>query len=88
MFNTIAFPPSHIAMFKLDGKNLFVLCLLIKNLSAVYSADRCDFKESENAVTHLYWIGGHISSDKAHKGHFGHSRFPIPVANWQFLIKV
>ena len=33
----------HRAMFKLGGKNLFVLCLLVKNLSAVYSADRCDF---------------------------------------------
>ena len=34
---------SHRAMFKLGGKILFVLCLLVKNLSAVYSADRCDF---------------------------------------------
>ena len=30
-------------MFKLGGKKLFVLCLLVKNVSAVYSADRCDF---------------------------------------------
>ena len=44
---------------------------------------------SEKAVRHLYWIGGHISSDKAqNSGHFGHYRFPISVANWQFLIKV
>ena len=76
-------------MFKLGGKNLFVLCLLVKNLSAVYSADRCDFLKSEKAVRHLYWISGQVSSDKAHNsGHFGHFRFPIPVANWQFLIKV
>ena len=39
----VIFPKSHRAMFKLGGKNLFVLCLLVKNLSAVYSADRCDF---------------------------------------------
>ena len=30
----------HRAMFKLGGKKLFVLCLLVKNMSAVYSADR------------------------------------------------
>ena len=41
-FNYFITPP-HRAMFKLGGKNLFVLCLLVKNLSAVYSADRCDF---------------------------------------------
>ena len=28
---------------KIGGKTFFVLCLLVKNLSAVYSADRCDF---------------------------------------------
>ena len=38
-----ALEDTHRAMFKLGGKNLFVLCLLVKNLSAVYSADRCDF---------------------------------------------
>ena len=33
--------------------------------------------------------GGDISSDKGHNSeHFGHFRFPIPAANWQFLIKV
>ena len=37
------FGGAHTAMFKLSGKNLFVLCLLVKNLSAVSSADRCDF---------------------------------------------
>ena len=31
---------SHRAMFKLGGKKIFVLCLLVKNMSAVYSADR------------------------------------------------
>ena len=34
---------AHRAMFKLGAKNLLVLCLLVKNVSAVYSADRCDF---------------------------------------------
>ena len=41
--NKIGLFSTHRAMFKLGGKNLFVLCLLVKNLSAVYSADRCDF---------------------------------------------
>ena len=31
---------THRAMFKLGGKKLFVLCLLVKNMSAVYSANR------------------------------------------------
>ena len=66
-----------------------MLCLFVKNVSAVDSADRCNFKESEKAVQDLYWISGDISSDKAHNSeHFGHFRFLIPVANWQFLIKV
>ena len=34
------------AMFKLGAKNLFMLCLLVKNISAVYSADRCNFLKS------------------------------------------
>ena len=34
---------THRAMFKLGGKKIFVLCLLVKNVSAVYGADRCDF---------------------------------------------
>ena len=80
---------AHRAMFKLGGKNLIVLCLLIKIVSAVSSADRCNSKESEKAVWDLNWIGGDISSDTAHNSeHFSHFRFPIPVANWQFLIKV
>ena len=66
-----------------------MLCLLVKNVSAVNSANRCNFKESEKAAQHLNRIGGHISSDKVHNSeHFGHFRFLIPVANWQFLIKV
>ena len=79
----------HRAMFKLGGKKLFVLCLLVKNVSAVNSADRCNFNKSEKAAWDLNRIYGDISSDKAHNSeHFGHFRFPIPVANWQFLIKV
>ena len=34
---------TNIAMFELGSKNSFLLCLLVKNMSAVYSADRCDF---------------------------------------------
>ena len=76
-------------MLKLGSKNSVVLCLLVKNVSAVCGADRCNFQESEKAVPDLNWIGGDISSDKAHNSeHFGHFRFLIPVANWQFLIKV
>ena len=41
----------HRAMFKLGAKNLFLLCLLIKEKSAVYSADRCNFSEP---VTDLF----------------------------------
>ena len=80
---------THRAMFKPGGKNLVVLCLLVKNVSAVYSADRCNFQESEKAVPDLNWIGGDISSDKAHSSkYFGHFRSSIPVANYWFLIKV
>ena len=76
-------------MFKLVDKHLFVLCFLVKNVSAIYSADRCNFQESVRSVPDLNWIGGDISSDKAHNSeHFGHFRFLIPVAKWQFLIKV
>ena len=47
------------------------------------------FLKSEKAVPDLNWIGGNISSNKRHNfEHFGHFRFPIPVANWKFLIKV
>ena len=38
--------PTHRAMFKLGAKKLSVSCFLVKNMSAVYSADRCNFKES------------------------------------------
>ena len=54
---------SHRAMFKLGGKKLFVLCLLVKNVSAANSADRCNFKESEKVAQDLNRIGGDISSD-------------------------
>ena len=40
-------PISHRAMFKLCAKKLFLLSLLIKKKSAVYSADRCNFSEPE-----------------------------------------
>ena len=43
----------HRAMFKLGGKKIFVLCLLVKNVSAVYSADRCDFSMLNSSC---YWI--------------------------------
>ena len=56
-------PYSHRAMFKLGGKNVFVLCLLVKNVSAANSADRCNFKESEKVAQDLNRIGGDISSD-------------------------
>ena len=54
---------THRAMFKLGGQKLFVLCLLVKNVSAVNSADRCNFKESEKVAQDLNRIGGDISSD-------------------------
>ena len=44
---------AHRAMFKFGGKNLVVLCLLVKNVSAVYSADRCDFSMLNSSC---YWI--------------------------------
>ena len=76
-------------MLKLVTSFSFVLCVLFGNVSAVYSADRCNFLELEKAVPDLDWIGGDISSDKTHNSEqFGQFRFPIPVANWQFLIKV
>ena len=57
------FTKSHRAMFELGGKKLFVLCLLVKNVSAANSADRCNFKESEKVAQDLNRIGGDISSD-------------------------
>jgi len=58
-------------------------------MSAVYSADRCNFKEFEKAAQDLNWIGGDISSDRAQDSEpFGHFSFPIPVTIWQFLIRV
>ena len=76
-------------MFKLRAKIVFLLCLLVKNMSAVCSADRSNSEESDNAVQDLCWIGGDISFEKAHKPeHFGHFRLLIPVPNWQLWIKV
>jgi len=46
-------PQTHRATFKLGGKKIFVLCLLVKNVSAVYSADRCDFSMLNSSC---YWI--------------------------------
>ena len=79
----------HRAMFKLGAKNLFLLCLLIKKKSAVYSADRCNFSEPETDCSrnenNLYksWVEGALNS-----GPFGHFRFANHLFNWQILIKV
>ena len=79
----------HRAMFKLGAKNLFLLCLLIKEKSAVYSADRCNFSEPETDCSrngnNLYksWVEGALNS-----GPFGHFRFANHHFNWQILIKV
>ena len=63
-------------MFKLGAKMVFLLCLLVKNMSADKSADRFNSEESDNDVQDLYWIGGDISFERAHKPeHFGHFRF-------------
>ena len=80
---------SHRAMFKLGAKNSFLLCLLIKKKSAVYSADRCNFSEPETDCSrnenNLYksWVEGALNS-----GSFGHFRFANHLFNWQILIKV
>ena len=80
---------THRAMFKLGAKNLFLLCLLIKKKSAVYSADRCNFSEPETDCSrngnNLYksWVEGALNS-----GPFGHFRFANHHFNWQILIKV
>ena len=82
-------PLTHRAMFKLGAKNLFLLCLLIKKKSAVYSADRCNFSEPETDCSrnenNLYksWVEGALNS-----GPFGHFRFANHHFNWQILIKV
>ena len=83
------FLSSHRAMFKLGAKNLFLLCLLIRKKSAVYSADRCNFSEPETDCSrngnNLYksWVEGALNS-----GPFGHFRFANHLFNWQILIKV
>ena len=50
------------AMFKLGAKNSFLLCLLVKNMPAVYSADRCNFEswnwlfqELKQSLQELSW---------------------------------
>ena len=48
-------------MLKLVTSFSFVLCVLVGNVSAVYSADRCNFLELEKAVPDLDWIGGGTS---------------------------
>ena len=76
-------------MFKFCAKNLFLLCLLIKKKSAVYSADRCNFSEPETDCSrdgnNLYksWVEGALNS-----GPFGHFRFANHHFNWQILVKV
>ena len=59
----------------------FVLqCYLVKNMSPVCSADRCNSEKSDNAVNDLYLIGRDNSSERAHEPEqFGHSRYPIPL---------
>ena len=48
-------------MLKLVTSFSFVLCVLVGDMSAVYSADRCNFLELEKAVPDLDWIGGGTS---------------------------
>ena len=82
-------PASHRAMFKPGTRKVFQLCHLVKKMSAAFSADSCKFWEAVKAVPDQNWIGGDISSDRKHTAeHLGHLRFPIPVPNWHFLIKV
>ena len=67
-------------MFKLGAKMVFLLCLLVKNMSADKSADRFNSEESDNDVQDLYWIGGDISFERAHRPeHFGHFQFLCPT---------
>ena len=54
------------------------ICQLFTVLTGVIS------NSLKKAVPDLYWIGGDISFDKAYN--YGHFRFPIPVANWQFFV--
>ena len=68
MLKIINFALPQRVVFKLGARNLFLLCCLVKNmsavlLSAVYSTDRSNFSESEKAVPDQNWINGHISSD-------------------------
>ena len=76
-------------MYKLGGKNLFSLWILVKKKSDVYSADRCNFSESDTDCsrngTNLYksWFKGALNS-----GPFCHFRFANHHFNWQILVKV
>ena len=54
-------------MLKLVTNFSFVLCILVGNMSAVYSADRCNFLEAEKGVPDLDWIGGGASHLIEHK---------------------
>jgi len=71
------------------SKNLFLLYLLIKKKSAVYSADRCNFSEPETYCSrngnNLYksWVEVALNS-----GPFWLFRFANHHFNWQILIKV
>ena len=65
-----------------------MLLLLVKNISALSSADRCNFEESEKAAWDLNWTGWDISYDKTnYSGNFGYLSFFIPATIWQFFIK-
>ena len=74
---------THRAMFNLGATNLLVLCLLVKNMSAVYSADRCDFLN--------VWTACSRNGNNFYKGsiertlnseQFGHFRFSNHHCNW------
>ena len=84
MFKAIAL--SHRAMFKLGTNKLFLLCVLVKNMSAVYSTNRCSFSEEiMEGNNNLYksWVERALNS-----GPFGRFRFVNHHFNWQILIKV
>ena len=68
-------------MFKLGAKIVFLLNLLVKNMSAVSRANRCNSEESDNAVQDPYWIGGDISFERAHKP-FKDFRFLCPTSSF------
>ena len=66
-----------------------MLCLLVKCMSAVYRADRCNFKDSEKAAAGPELEFGDMSFDRSHNyEHIGHFSFTIPATVWQFPINV